>query len=143
MKRIKLMIGLTVLALALQVGIAQSNEEYKAKAVLVAEQWLELVDQSEYEQSWDQTSSFFREAVSVNEWIAALQSTEKMFGKVESRSVQSSTYLNSLPNAPEGEYVVILFEAKLKNGKNVTETVTPMLDEDGEWRVAGYYINPS
>ena len=46
----------------------------------------------------------------------------------------------SLPGAPDGEYVVIQFEASFGNKRASVETVTPMLDKDGQWRVSGYYI---
>jgi ribosomal protein S17E len=36
--------------------------------------------------------------------------------------------------------VVIQFDASFENKKSAIETVTPMLDKDGKWRVAGYYV---
>jgi hypothetical protein len=57
------------------------------------------------------------------------------------RSLKSKTYATSLPGAPDGKYVVIQFSSSFKNKADATETVTPMLDKDGQWRVSGYYIN--
>jgi hypothetical protein len=54
--------------------------------------------------------------------------------------VISTTYATELPGAPDGEYVVIQFAASFKAKKSAVETVTPMKDEDGSWRVSGYYI---
>jgi ribosomal protein S17E len=39
-----------------------------------------------------------------------------------------------------GVYVVIEFESSFENKKSAVETVTPMMDKDGKWRVSGYYI---
>jgi hypothetical protein len=61
-------------------------------------------------------------------------------GKLISRKVKTQVYKTSLPGAPDGEYVVIQFETSFKNKKAAVETVTPMMDEDGVWRVSGYYI---
>jgi len=36
--------------------------------------------------------------------------------------------------------VVIQFQTSYENKKSAVETVTPMVDPDGEWRVSGYYI---
>jgi hypothetical protein len=47
---------------------------------------------------------------------------------------------HTLPGAPDGEYVVIQYQTAFQNKKSAIETVTPMLDKDGHWRVAGYYI---
>jgi hypothetical protein len=55
--------------------------------------------------------------------------------------VESAQYRTSLPGAPDGEYVVIRFKTEFENKKEAYETVTPMKDKDGEWRVSGYYIN--
>ena len=56
------------------------------------------------------------------------------------RSVKSKQYATSLPGAPDGEYVVIQYETSFEKKKSAIETVTPMLDKDGKWRVSGYYI---
>jgi len=36
--------------------------------------------------------------------------------------------------------VVIRYDASFANKKSAIETVTPMLDKDGQWRVSGYFI---
>jgi len=61
-------------------------------------------------------------------------------GKVMNRGVIKKKYMTSVPGAPDGEYVVIQYSANFENKKNAIETVTPMKDTDGEWRVSGYYI---
>ncbi|KPJ71393.1 hypothetical protein AMJ52_08655, partial [candidate division TA06 bacterium DG_78] len=61
-------------------------------------------------------------------------------GKLVSRTVKSAKYTTSLPGAPDGEYVVIQYEASFENKQSAIETVTPMKDTDGAWRVSGYYI---
>jgi hypothetical protein len=61
-------------------------------------------------------------------------------GKVLKRTIKSSQYATSLPGAPDGEYVVIQYETSFANKKSAVETITPMLDKDGKWRVSGYYI---
>ncbi|HWN92533.1 MAG TPA: DUF4019 domain-containing protein, partial [Verrucomicrobiae bacterium] len=46
----------------------------------------------------------------------------------------------TLPGAPDGEYVVIQYETAFENKASAVETITPMLDKDGSWRISGYYI---
>ena len=57
------------------------------------------------------------------------------------RKLKSKMYSKTLPGVPDGEYVVIMFDTQFENKKSAVETVTPMLDKDGKWRVAGYLIN--
>ena len=61
-------------------------------------------------------------------------------GKVTTRKLKSATYTKSLPGAPDGEYVVIQYESSFEHKQSAVETVTPMLDKDGKWRVSGYFI---
>jgi hypothetical protein len=56
------------------------------------------------------------------------------------KTLSSKTYMTSLPGAPDGEYVVIKFETSFQNKKSAVETITPMREKDGKWRVSGYYI---
>jgi len=36
--------------------------------------------------------------------------------------------------------VVIQFDSSFEHKQTAVETVTPMLDTDGKWRVSGYFI---
>lgn len=118
---------------------ADESEKEKA-AVSAAENWLSLVDQGKYADSWTQAAEYFKQAVSQNQWEQSLEAARKPLGQLVSRQVQSAVYKKSLPGAPDGEYVVISFETSFSNKKSATETVTPMLEKDGHWRVSGYFI---
>ena len=54
--------------------------------------------------------------------------------------MKTSIYKSVLQGAPDGEYVIITFETEFENKKSAIETVTPMMDKDGKWRVSGYFI---
>ena len=45
-----------------------------------------------------------------------------------------------MPGAPDGRYVVVQYDTVFENKASAVETVTPMADPDGVWRVAGYFI---
>lgn len=70
----------------------------------------------------------------------ALHATRDPLGKLVSRKLKSADYKTSLPGAPDGQYVVIQYETSFEHKQSALETVTPMLDKDGKWRVSGYYI---
>ena len=46
----------------------------------------------------------------------------------------------SLPGAPDGKYVVIQYDTVFENKSSAVETIIPMADPDGAWRVSGYFI---
>ena len=118
-------------------GDAEQAEE---AAVAAAEKWLHLVDQGQYAESWDRTAAFFQQAVPKAQWQTMMESVRVPLGELVSRELKGSDYKTSLPGAPAGQYVVVQFAARFGNGKSAIETVTPRLEEDGTWRVSGYFI---
>ena len=112
----------------------------KKEALAAAENWLALIDKGEYAESWKEAAEYFKTAVSQDQWVNSLQAVRKPLGKLNSRTVKSKTYKTSLPGAPDGEYVVLQFTTSFENKKSALETVTPMKDKDGRWRVSGYFI---
>lgn len=131
-------VGFLVFILSSGLSLAGPSEE-KA-AVKGAQDWLALIDTGKYSGSWTEAATLFKGAVSKDQWTAQVKSVREPLGKVLKRAVKSNKYSKTLPGAPDGEYVVIQFETSFENKKNAVETVTPMLDRDGIWRVSGYYI---
>ncbi|RQV99025.1 MAG: DUF4019 domain-containing protein [Calditrichaeota bacterium] len=109
-------------------------------AVEAAQEWLALIDSGRYAESWENTSDMFRNAVDQEQWVQQMQALRKPMGDVKSREVRSTEYKTSLSGAPDGEYVVILFNSSFTNKQQAVETVTPMKSKTGEWKVSGYYI---
>jgi hypothetical protein len=133
-----LFIGLLMLNVSANVFPAEQKVEKLAQEA--AESWLALVDAGKYSQSWNQAASFFKERVTAQKWESAVKSVRDPLGKLESRILKSSQYTQTMPGAPDGEYVILQFETSFANKKAAIETVTPMKDKDGQWRVAGYFI---
>ena len=135
---------LMCLSLAAMAGLSgcssASNPQAEKAAVAAAKDWLSLVDEEKYAESWDAAAQYFKGAVQKEQWTQAMQSGRKPFGKNISRELKSARYRTAMPGAPDGEYVVIQFKASFENKKSAMETVTPMLDKDGQWRVSGYFM---
>lgn len=129
-------LGLVAFTVSLRAG---SAEKEKA-AVTAAENWLAKVDEARYAESWKGAAELFRKAVTQAQWDQSLQAARQPLGKRLTRKLKSSTYSTTLPGAPDGEYVVIQFDSSFENKQAAVETVTPMLEKDGAWRVSGYFI---
>jgi hypothetical protein len=122
-------------------GIATAqNSHLEQAAVVSAEKWLAVVDSGKYADSWKRAAVFFKNAVPKEQWEQSMLSFRKPLGRLVSRKVQSAMFSTSLPGAPDGKYVVITFETVFENKESAIETVTPLLDKDGKWRVSGYFI---
>jgi Protein of unknown function (DUF4019) len=118
----------------------KGSDGAEVAAASAAVAWLALTDAGNYSASWSAASSLFRQHVSQLQWQTAAANARAPLGALKSRKVQSATFTRSVPGAPDGEYVMITFASSFENKASAVETVTPMLDADGTWRVSGYYI---
>ena len=141
MRRAKtyMVIGLVILGLSLSCG-SRASDVKEAAAVEAAKAWLALIDEGKYGASWETAAAYFKNAITKQKWEQTLTAVRNPLGQLISRDLSSKTYMTSIPGAPDGEYVVIQFETSFENKESGIETVTPMLDSDGQWRVSGYYI---
>ncbi|MGB7912180.1 MAG: DUF4019 domain-containing protein [Desulfobaccales bacterium] len=135
-----ILIGFGLMAMIL-VGVASGAETGQQQdALAAAKNWLAIIDNGEYAKSWADAAPYFKKAITETEWVQSMQEVRKPLGKIISRKLKSQTPKTTLPNTPEGNYVVIQYETSFANGKSGIETVTPQLEKDGTWRVAGYHI---
>ena len=114
--------------------------EYDPAAERAALDWLALTDRGEATASWEAAASLFRRAVSAQQWEQSLAAARAPLGALVSRRIESARAATELPGAPDGEYVVFQFSTAFERKRAATETVTPMRDTDGQWRVSGYFI---
>ena len=119
---------------------AEKHDEAEKQAVAAAESWLALIDDGRYGEGWDVAAVYLKNAVTKDDFEKSMSAARKPLGKLKSREVKSKDYRKSLPGAPDGEYVVIQFNTSFENKKAAIETITPMLDKDGKWKVSGYFI---
>jgi len=131
--------AVAVAALACGTALAQ-HEDAEKVAVASSKAWLALVDAEKYSESWDAAASLLRGAIGKDDWVKLMVGNRKPLGKLVSRTVGASKYMTSLPGAPDGQYIVIQYKTVFENKAQSIETVTPMLDKNGTWRVSGYYI---
>ncbi|MCK0191473.1 DUF4019 domain-containing protein [Arenibacter sp. F20364] len=120
-------------------SIPNVSTEAKAEVVNDAKEWLGLIYDNNYSQSWDNAASLFQKAVTKEQWTQQLSGIVPPLGKVISREVISAEYHTELPGAPDGEYIVIQFKTSFENKNESIETVTQMKDGD-QWKVSGYFI---
>jgi hypothetical protein len=141
MKRVQIfaVIGMAIWGLYFS-SSSIASEEKEAAAVAAAKTWLALIDEGKYGESWATAAAYFKSAITQEKWVQMITAVRNPLGNLVSRELISKTYTQSLPGAPDGEYVVIQFATSFENKKSAIETITPMLDNDGEWRVSGYFI---
>jgi hypothetical protein len=132
------LIGLGAALLAASALGAEGEAEKAAAAS--AEKWLARLDAGAYGETWKEGSTLFRKALTQAQWESAARAAREPLGKLLSRKLPKAEFRRSLPGAPDGQYVVLLYESSFEKKQSAVETVTPMKDDDGVWRVSGYYI---
>ncbi|MCU0752369.1 MAG: DUF4019 domain-containing protein, partial [Akkermansiaceae bacterium] len=114
--------------------------EEEAKLRFFAEQWLAKTDAGEYDASWQAAADFFQKSITAEVWSGALTKFRKPLGAVKSRKIRDINEATSLAGAPDGKYWVMQFDTSFAEKAEAVETVTFMLEKDGAWKAAGYFI---
>jgi uncharacterized protein DUF4019 len=114
--------------------------EYDADAESAAWDWLALTDVGDAAGTWAAASALFRGAVPKDQWARSLNAARAPLGAVVSRTLREARPATQLPGAPDGEYIVFQFDTGFERKRSAIETVTPMKEPDGTWRVSGYFI---
>ena len=131
------LICLTVLA-AVFCNLIMISAPAEDDAAVAGQNWLSLVDDQKYEESWKQASSMFRGEVSQEQWIAALKRSREPLGSLVSRMPSRVEFSRFLRGAPEADYAIIHFKTSF-TAKSATERLT-LVKEDGKWQMAAYGI---
>lgn len=116
---------------------ADANVEAATQA---AQEWLMLLDAGELEATWSEASEALQSQVTAEQWTAQIRQVQSQLDALQERALTNSRYTTSLPNAPEGEYVVLQYRTTYGT-TNTTETLA-MRKENDAWRVAGYFVRP-
>jgi hypothetical protein len=115
----------------------------EAAAAEAAVAWLALVDAGDYDASHAEAAAAFQAAVTPGAWAQAVAAARGPIGEVTSRDLSGAEYQASLPNAPDGEYVLLRYRSSFESLANAVETLAMMKEEDGSWRTAGYFVQPT
>lgn len=142
MKRIKGVILITMaLTLALcQPLFAQGSDADKQQGLAAAETWLKLVDRGAYGLSWAGAGKVFQSAVSQGQWDNLAAAVRNPLGQVVRRQLSGHEFLTTLDGMPDGLYLMLRFHTAYENKAAAVETLTLAREDDGVFRVIGYFI---
>lgn len=129
-----------VVAALLFVNPAFGSFQDENAALQSAENFLELIDNGNYGASWESASRIFQVRCGRQRWGEKLEGIRPFIGRVLGRTVRSVHFRDSYPEAPDGQYVIILFDSSFAHKEHAVEVVTTMLEDDGQWRVFNYSL---
>jgi serine/threonine protein kinase len=114
-------------------GNAKKSDANDA-ALPAIQAWLGLVDGGQYAESWQRASESFHAMVTQDDWVDKVEGARKPLGKLLSRKVEKAE--------PNGSYFVAKFDSSFEALKAASETVTFILETNGQWRAVVYLIVP-
>lgn len=126
----------------MQPEAAAEHEAEIEAATEAAMSWLGLIDDGEYEASWQAAADALKNQVSLEQWNTAIAGARSQVDPLGERSRTDARYTTEIPGAPAGEYVVLRFSTEASGDRTVGETVVPMKQDDGSWKVSGYFVQP-
>ena len=123
---------LSVVTPAPAVTVAAAAESEAAGAARAAGDFLDLIDNSRWAESYAVTSAEFRRLNTLEVWSDVSARLRPPLGKVLTREIIGNEYV---PAPPQG-YRLVRFRSAYENGTAQTESVS-LAWEDGAWKVAG------
>jgi hypothetical protein len=117
------------------------GEEELILATQIAEQWLALVDQGKFADSWTHTSRYFQANMPQDKWVQTLTGAQQQLGKSTSRKLTGREARENIPGAPAGQYILVGYATDFERKPGLLETVT-FIKEDDAWKVIGYSASP-
>lgn len=115
-------------------------------------EWLAVIDAERYNEAWGQCSDGLQADISAVEWSEGLAKVRGQLGIPIARKMAKLVPTDYLPDAPNGDYMVVSFESEFAGRSESTNEIvvlekavvfTSELQEalQGKWVVAAYYIN--
>lgn len=101
--------------------------------------WVALVDDQEWDESWQAAASIFKTQVTEQQWAAAVKLVRSPLGAVSGRTLKGVSKTTTLPGAPDGEYELLEFQSSFAQRKEAVETII-LARQGTDWKVAGYFI---
>jgi hypothetical protein len=133
--------ALVLLLLAVgNAGVAHAQDARTTTVQAVARDWLALVDRGDYAASWNAAGAKFRLSITTERWSAAVKSVRTPIGPLTRRTMLTTSFADSFPGAPKGDYAIVVFRTSFEKKDQGQETVTLEHEGDGRWRVIGYTV---
>ena len=129
---------LLICLMATGIVFAQAPED---KARFAAEQWIVLVDDGQYQESWKEAAKLFQDAVTSSDWESRAKTDRSQLGQKQSRKLKELKATSAVKGLPAGQYYQVKYQSSYEKRKLATETIIAVMEADGTWKVASYSIN--
>ena len=99
----------------------------------------DLMAQERYEEIYNESSDLWRKEVTLEQSNEVFKTLRTKLGKVESRSLHSSTEQQNSSGILTGHVSILAYQTRFERGEGM-ETFT-LIEENGRWLLARYFVN--
>jgi hypothetical protein len=122
-----------------QSGRRAAKRAYEQAARLAAIEWLEFLDDGDYEEAYDREPARLRAGGTVRQFVRSMRARRAPFGKTISRKFIGAAYSQKLTGAPDGNYESVLFKTSFEHKAVAAERVI-LSGDHATWRVVDYRL---
>lgn len=119
-----------------------SAQKYTAKyikdASIVAESWLNDINNKEYKNAFKMLSSEVKLRYNQENWISLIQDLMLEFGGLESRKVTEKKFKSEVKGMDDGFYVFIDYKVSYINTINHNEQILLKQNDKSKWKIVDY-----
>jgi hypothetical protein len=105
-----------------------------------AKQWLTLVDDKNYNDSYNQMGAAAQGKIAVGPWTAKVSAAREPLGAMATRTIKDVKMTRALPGMRDGQYATVRFDSSFAHKAMAIETVV-LTSEKGGWSVISYAVN--
>lgn len=103
-------------------------------------QILKLMDAGDYANLWSQSSRIATKDMSEEAWLGLLKGIRATFGTYKDRMEERIGFSNKISTGETGIFYAVGFKSEFSS--MVVEEKVILSLEDGQWRLAGYFLQP-
>jgi hypothetical protein len=109
------------------------------KAVISdSQKWLAMVDEGDLQGSWNNLSQICKSMAPWETYQCVASNFRSKHGGVYERVLKRVWYTSDWLNSPEGDYVGVEYESRMRFDKDQVTEFTVLAYEDGKWRVVAH-----
>ncbi len=116
-----------------------SAGSFPSQAIVVAEQFTVFLDKQDYSTAYNNGSEILRVLHAKSDWIKKRERSDILLGSVQERKLASIRARNSYPGLPDGDYLVVYYEAQTQHKQKAAEVLLVKLVGDS-WQVCSYRL---
>lgn len=109
------------------------------QALASANTFAEIIDDSNFQAAYWSSSPLLRLVNDEQQWVETTERRQKVLGRVLERKVKHTRSANGPASFPDGNYRIILFDARTEHKAEAVEVVY-VHQVDGLWQVCDYSI---